>query len=230
MYVILVENDNSMQTTQKERIMQRSKLVDELWFLVPPDYKGYDMSTFTVLLEYVLPVSRKYCSEILVRSEDGYQGRLKYLLPIDTNLTSEAGSIEISLSFILSELDEKGKSIQRVRKISSTTIDIIPATAWSDVVPDGALGALDQRIIKTDAQIKALEEMNNLIADTKADNIKYNNETNELQLTSNGNVIGDKVVISTHGEDYEDGVPVIDINNINDSDIDNAEQDNVIEF
>ena len=91
MYVILVENDNSMQTTQKERIMQRSKLVDELWFLVPPDYKGYDMSTFTVLLEYVLPVSRKYCSEILVRSEDGYQGRLKYLLPIDTNLTSEAG-------------------------------------------------------------------------------------------------------------------------------------------
>ena len=117
-----------------------------------------------------------------------------------------------------------------MRKISSTTIDIIPATAWSDVIPDGALSALDQRIIKTDAQIKALEEMNNLIADTKADNIKYNKETNELQLTSNGNVIGDKVVISTHGEDYEDGVPVIDINNINDSDIDNAEQDNVIEF
>lgn len=195
MYVILVSDDNTLTATKKERIMQGSKLFDTIWFLVNPVYKGYSMAECTVVLEYVLPISRKYETEILTLSEEMYEDHLKYVLPIDTNLSSEAGKIELQLTFIYSDMDENGNSIQRVRKVSGTSINIIPISAWSNIIPDNALGALDQRIIKMDAQMKALLETAELFNDSKADNIKYDNVTSELQLTSNGKPIGDVVSI-----------------------------------
>lgn len=165
-YVILVNDDNTMTTTQKRRVMQRSKLVDSMCFLVQPIYSGYNMADFTVSLEYILPTSKRYCNEILTLSEDMYNGHLKYELPFDTNLTYEPGDIELALTFLLADLDEFGNSVQRVRKVSGTRITITPSSAWSDIIPDSALSALDQRIIKTDAQIKALEDMNATLYET----------------------------------------------------------------
>ena len=39
-YVILVNEDNTLYGSQKERVMQRSKLVNTLSFVVDPIYKG----------------------------------------------------------------------------------------------------------------------------------------------------------------------------------------------
>lgn len=217
-YTILIEEDNSLMTTNRERIMQKSKLVDDLWFLTCPIYKGQDMSTYIVQLEYILPVSRKYCTEILELSNDMYEDHLKYLLPFDTKLTSEAGQIQIQLTFAKADLDEYGNDIQRVRKTSPTTIDIIPISAWSDIIPDDALSALDQRLIKLDASMKAMSDYQAILDSTKADNLKYNEETNELQLLSGDNEIGDKVIIKTGEEALEDGVPIVDLNGISDGD------------
>lgn len=170
MYVILVNDDNTLSTTKRERIMQRSKMVDELWFLVNPDYKGIDMSVCTVHMEYILPVSRKYKNEILILSEENYKDHLKYVLPFDTSLTAEAGEIEVQLTFICVDIDADGKEVQYVRKTSPTTITIVPISAWSDIIPDEALTTLDQRIIKIDTQIKALNDTANIINSDKADN------------------------------------------------------------
>lgn len=231
MYVILVNKDNTLITTQKDRIMQRSKLVDTLWFLVPPDYNEHNMSNFTVLLEYVLPISRKYKSEILTRSNETYNGHLIYRLPIDTELTVEHGEIEMYITFISVEMDPTGATSQHVRKTSSTTITIVPISAWSDIIPDSALSALDQRIIKTDAQIKAINDMSNAMYYSKADDLSYNKENNELQLLSGGKEIGKKVVISGAGESLKDGVPVVDFGNVNDGGMEAPDsEDNVIEF
>lgn len=205
MYAILVNDDNTMTASKKERIMQRSKLFNTLYFLAPPTYKGYDMSLCTVVLEYVLPVSRKYESEILNLSDERYEEYLKYTLPFDTNLTSEAGKIEMQLTFIYSDMDENGKGIQRVRKTSTCFVEILPISAWSDIVPDGALSAIDQRIIKLDTQLKEMADLGNAIIDTKADNIKYNKETSVLQLLSGAKEIGDAVVISHDGDDQNPG-------------------------
>lgn len=232
MYVILVNNDNTLCTTQKERIMQRSKLVDTLWFITEHEYKGYDMTNCTVLLEYLLPVSKQYHSDILELSKELYNEHLKYTVPFDTRLTSEAGKIELQLTFILSDLDDQGKSVQRVRKTSTTTIDIIPISAWSDIIPDSALTALDQRIIKMDAQIKSLKEIGNTLNDTKADDISYNKESNELQLLASGREIGKKVVLNTSCESVKDGIPAVDFNKADVYDSDNVmgAKNNVIEF
>lgn len=213
-YVILVNDDNSMTTTQKRRIIHRSKLVDDLCFLVSPEYNGYNMADFTVVLEYLSPVSHTYRSEFLVRSNIDYNGYLKYELPFDTNLTAEAGSVEILLSFILIDIGNDGKNIQRVRKISGTSIDVIPISTWSDVIPDCALSALDQRIIKLDAQIKALNETSSMIIDTKADNIAYDEDTNSLQLKSGDKLIGNKVVIVQNSCNGSSGVPIVDLDKI----------------
>lgn len=204
MYTILVNQDNTMTTSVRERIMQRSKLVDSLHFLVDPTYKGLDMSDFTVTMEYILPVSKKYITEILVKSNEPYNSKinkemLEYTLPFDTKLTREPGDIKAQLTFTKVDLDEYENNIQYIRKTSETTIHITPISAWSDIIPDEALNAIDQRIIKTDAQIKALEELNEVTATTKADNIKLDEETNDIYLTANGEKIGDSININDLG-------------------------------
>lgn len=228
-YVILINEDNTMTTTQKRRVMQRSNLVDDMWFLVKPEYNGYDMADFTVLLEYLLPVSRKYKTEFLTLSASDYNGYLKYTLPIDTKITSEAGEVEFQISFITTELDSEGHGIQRVRKIAGSSIVVTPISAWSDIIPDCALSVLDQRIIKMDAQIKALNETSATINDSKADNLSYNEDTNELQLMSGSQPIGNKIVI---GATYdEEGMPSVDFDTIVNDDEDNDNNSNdVVEF
>lgn len=197
MYTILVKDTNELAVTVKERIMQRSKLVDNLHFLVDPLYKQSDMTDFTVMMEYILPVSKEYCSEVLTLSEELYKEKLEYKLPFNTNLTKEAGNIEVQLSFTKVELDAEGNSIQYVRKTSPATITIVPISAWSDMIPDSALNAVDQRLLKTEAQIKALEEFNNITTVTKADNIVLDEETHEIYLTADGKPIGNKIDIDT---------------------------------
>lgn len=196
MYTILVNESNELITSVKERIMQRSKLVDSLHFLVDPVYKEIDMSGFSVTMEYIMPISREYKTESLVKSNELYKEKLEYKLPFDTCLTKEHGRIEIQLTFTKVELTLEGDSIQYVRKTSPTTITIVPISAWSDVIADNALTALDQRLIQVDAMLNAVNEMNMYLEDTKADNIIFDETGKYLQLTSGGKPIGDKIKIN----------------------------------
>lgn len=195
MYTLLLTENNELVTTVKERIMQRSKLVDNLHFLVDPMYKGINMSDFTVMMEYLTPVSREYRTEILVKSDELYKQMLEYKLPFDTQLTREAGRIEVQLTFVKVGLDANGNSTQQVRKTSKAVINIVPISAWSDIIADSALTALDQRLIQVDAMLNAANEFNQYLYETKADNVTYDKETQCLQLTANGKPIGDKILL-----------------------------------
>lgn len=230
MYTILVNDNNELVTTVKERIMQRSKLVDTLHFLANPTYKNVDMSNFTVTMEYVLPVSREYKTETLVKSDALYKGQLEYVLPFDTCLTKEAGKIEVQLTFTKVELDAEGRSRQLVRKAGPATITIVPVSAWSDIIPDNALSALDQRLIMVDAMINAANEMNQYMFETKADDIAYNEDTNELQLLAGGNPVGKKVTVKGGAADLEGGLPVVDFNSSASTDTNPGDDYNVVEF
>lgn len=232
MYVIKVNSDNTITAPLKQRIIQRSKLVDDMIFLVEPIYNGHDMSDCTVLLEYLKPVSKSYKTEILVKSEEKYEEYLKYILPVDTEFTKEAGSLELQLSFIYVDIDADGNAIQNVRKTSPTLkVEIVPISAWSDIIPDEALSSVDQRILKQEAQIRALSELSATIADSKADNLKYNEIENSLQLLSGDKEIGDKVTIKA-GEISEDGVPVVDFGSLSGGTTPPSEEDDndVVEF
>lgn len=240
MYVILVNDDDSLYGSHKERIMQRQKLVNDLVFVVNPIYRNtHDMTNATVLLEYVLPVSREYKSTLLTLSEERYNDcYLQYKLPFDIDLTSQAGSLEVKLTFAYVEMMPNGVGVQRVRKTSSTTIDIVPITAWSDLIPDSALSSLDQRLIKLDASMRAMNDYLDVIDSNKVDNLVYDSNEDALHLMAGDKVIGDKVSVK---EILDDGIPVVDLdydnssdNNENKNDCDcnhdcNCE-DNVVEF
>lgn len=207
MYTFLINKDNSIYASHKEVIMQRSKLVDAIQFLIPKEYKENDMSIFGVTLEYILPVSKEYHIVKLVQDEEEYKDYLKYVVPLDTNLTSEAGDIQLQLTFVFVGLDADGKDIQKVRKTEVSKLHITPIAAWSDIIPDAALSALDQRILKQDSQIKALEDLAETLGNNMVDNLKYNEEDETLQLQSKGDGIGDKVSVK---DMIDDGIPVVD--------------------
>lgn len=230
MYTILLTESNELTTSIRERIMQRSKLVDTLHFLVDPTYKGFDMSAFTVTMEYVLPVSREYKTETLVMSPELYKGKLEYKLPFDTDLTKEAGKIEVKLTFTKVEMDADGNVMQRVRKTGSTTITIVACSSWCEIIPDSALSALDQRLIQLDAMIAAANDMTDYLNATKADNLTYNENTNELQLMADGSMIGDKVTIKASAADLKDGIPVVVLGGTSNPDAPEEEESNVVEF
>lgn len=213
MYTILITESNELITSKRERIMQRSKLVDSLHFLTNPVYKDIDMSSFTVLMEYVLPVSKEYKSEILTQSKELYKNHLEYKLPFDTKLTREAGDIEVQISFIKTDLDENGNGIQYVRKTSPTTITIVPISAWSDIIADDSLGSVDQRLIQVQAMVGALEEMNKQLNenyDSKADGLSY--KDNVLHLLAGEKELGDGVIIKDCDcdDNAADGIKVIE--------------------
>lgn len=237
MYIILVEQDNSLYGTKKERIMQRSTGVDSLMFIVDPMYKNaHDMTNASVVMEYLLPVSKTYKTEYLTLSDERYNNHyLQYKLPFNTKLTSEAGRIELQLTFVYTDLDINGKGIQKIRKTSTTTIDIVPISAWSDIVPDAALSSLDQRLLKLDAQMRGLNEYMNVIDNKSADNLVYDSTDDTLQLYANGVGIGNKVSVR---DMIDDGIPVVDLDcgSEENPDVDNDEScnckdnDDVVEF
>lgn len=196
MYTLLVNENNEIITTVKERIMQRSKLVDNLHILVDPMYKEHDMSTFTVLCEYLSPVSREYNTEILVQSDELYKEKLEFKLPFDTKMTKEAGKIELQLTFLKVEMDAEGNNVQRVRKAGPATITVIPVAAWSNVIADSTLTAIDQRLIMAEAMINAANDTLAVMESTKADNIVYDEEVRTIQLTANGQPIGNKISLA----------------------------------
>ena len=233
-YTFLLNEDNSLTASRREVIMQRSKLVDEIHFLVNPKYKENDMSIFSVMLEYILPVSKKYETLELIQDPEGYQEYLKYVVPLDTNLSSEAGDIQLQLSFTFVGLDVDGNGIQKVRKTKVGILHITPIAAWSDIIPDSALSALDQRIIKTQAQINELGYYAGVISENQVDNLKYDDKSETLQLMAGANVVGDAISVR---DMIDDGIPVIDFDSSDgDSNKDHEDgcgcgcEDNVVEF
>lgn len=224
MYTILVTDSNELIVTVKERIMQRSKLADDLRFLSKPTYNGTTLSDCTVLLEYKLPVSGEAHSEILTLSDDLYEGMIEYNLPFDTVLTREAGQIQMQLTFMKNTMDDKGKINPFVRKTSPCYIDIIPIAAWSNMIPDPELTAIDQRILKLDAIANQLVDTQEAVLNTKADDLSY--EDNTLSLMSNGKKIG-----TSHKLDQQTEFDVVEFGNSNSTD--DSEEDNsytLVEF
>lgn len=184
MYTILVTDGHELRATQRERIMQRSSLVDKFHFLVPPNYDSLDMSATTVCMEYLTPASREYRSEILVASEELYKDHLEFIVPMDTKLTREPGDLEIQLTFTMVSMNADGTVNQYVRKTSPTTITIVPIAAWADVIPDDALTALDQRLIALNAMANQLADINNALADSIPDDLVV--ENGKVYLSQNG--------------------------------------------
>lgn len=211
MYTILVNDDNSLTTSVKQRIMHRSTMVDDLHFLVNPLYNGHDMSLFTCTLEYVLPISKDYTPETLVLSQELYKDKLEYKLPLDTKLTSEVGSISLKLIFTNLEMDETGKIIERVRKTDSITIDVIAVEKWSDYIPSATLDPIVEMLLIAQKEREAIKDYAEQLHTMKLDDIVLDTETNEIYGVANGQRSGTGFSLIDLGDEIAEETEVVKV-------------------
>ena len=237
MYTILINPDNTLTHSIKEKIMHRESNVHTFRFLVDPIWVDYgvetEMRNYTCLLEYRTPISEKYTPVILTPSTDLYRDMLEYTAPITTDFTAEIGSLELKFIFTWLEMDSDGKFIEHSRKTSSTAVTIIPVEQWSDYCASSDLDNIVQAILAQqaqNAQSLAINEQMYMyaqqIANTKY-GLSYDKDNNELHLEKNGQV--NSTVTLEENCRCEDGVPVVDFNVI-EPEAPDDEFDNVVEF
>lgn len=194
-YTIIMDKYKQLVTTVSQTIYQRDNLVDELQFLFPQFYNSFDLSEFNVVLKYVDQANTPHV-EILQLQEELYKDKLKYTLPVNTKLTRFSGDIEIRITLTKVDLETKK---QYVLNTGTTTIPVLPLKDYYAFTPDESLDFVDQIVGQIDAKIEAIEKIAETYDKEKADNITYSND--KLQLTSNGEKIGDAVEIVSEGGD-----------------------------
>jgi hypothetical protein len=169
MYTILVNDDNALQTSIRTRIMQNSKNVDELHFLVKPNYNEIDMTDLTVVLTYILPISKERKTLTLTKSEDLYKERLEYKILLDNDenfITSEVGDIKMWLTFMRDD--------ETVRYTTPIILSV-HSTEESTVNPSEPTQT------------------------PTVDNIFLDKDTNQIYLTSGGTAVGAAIPINDLG-------------------------------
>lgn len=190
LYTIVMNKDKELVTTVKTTLYQREKLVDKIQFLIPETYNDLTLSDFTAILKYVDQANVPH-AEILIKDEELYKNKLRYTLPVDTNLTRFTGNVSVRLTF--SKTDSETKT-QYVLHTGEAIISISPLSDFYNFVPDESLEFVDQLVGQLSAKIEATDKIAETYNKNKADDLSY--EDNKLQLTSNGEKIGKAVTIS----------------------------------
>lgn len=160
MYTILVQDDNTLQTSIRTRIMQNSKNVDELHFLVKPNYNEIDMADLKVILTYIMPISKERKTLTLTKSEELYKGRLEYKILLDNDenfITSEVGDIKMWLTFMHDD--------EVVRYTTPILLTIEP-TEEVEITPSEPTQK------------------------PTVDNLHFDKDANQIYLTSDGSAVG----------------------------------------
>ena len=166
MYTILVNDDNSLQTSIRSKIVQGSKNIDYLHFLINPTYNGIDMSELSVILTYILPISKERKTLTLEKSEELYKERLEYKILLDSDenfITSEYGDVKLWLTFM------NGSDV--VRYTTPTVLTVYP-TEVTDLEPSEPTQT------------------------PNVDSIYLDKDTNSIYLTANGETVGTAIPIN----------------------------------
>ena len=193
MYIIkMTDNKELINCSYDKKIYQKETLVDELMFLVPHKYNDISLKTFNVALEYIDAAKTPHV-EVLNKSDD-YKEYMAYTLPIDTAITTYSGNVRLNLS--LSKVDIENKK-HYILHSGETVIPILERKDYYNFVPDESLEFVDKVIANIDAKIQAVERLADEFDKSKADNLSYSG--NKLQLTSNGQPIGNSVDIVSCG-------------------------------
>ena len=125
MYTILVNDDNTLHASVRTRIMQSTKNIDSLHFLVKPMFNDIDMTEATVVLTYILPISNERKTLTLTKSEELYKERLEYKILLNEDFTTEVGDIVMYLTFMIGDdvIRKTNSAILTINKTEDGNID-----------------------------------------------------------------------------------------------------------
>lgn len=203
MYTIVMDKYKQLNTTIKTILYQRENLTEKIQFLIPEYYNEIDLKEYTVILKYIDQSSISH-AEILESDDELYKGKIRYILPVNSELSKFSGDISVRITFTKIDMDTQ---TQYVLHTGETSITISPLKDYYTFVPDASLEFVDQLVGNLEAKLEATERIAEIYDNKKADNITY--ENNDIQLTSNGKKIGNSITISD-GSIVADGFNVIE--------------------
>lgn len=193
-----MNDDKSLSATVVTMLYQRENLSDKIQILIPQKYGELDLTEFTALLKYINQTNVPHV-EILKKDDELYKGYIRYVLPVDTNLTQYAGDITIRISFQKNDMEE-GKTY--VMHTGELVIKINPLKDYYSFIPNESLEFVDQIVSCLQNKMEALDKMADIYDKSKADNIQIENG-NQIQLLSNKVPIGNKITITNNNFDSE---------------------------
>lgn len=155
---------------------------DVIKFYIPKIYDDINMEENIYTLRMILPNGTYY--PLMLNKEDSYMDYIIYSALIDGTMTQNAGDISMELSVI-----NANKNI--IFKTNLFYITVYESIGTGDMSEDQK-DQLDWLTMEVDKLNK-----------NKADNIYLDDNTNELQLSSNGELIGDKVILPESSESSE---------------------------
>lgn len=181
MYIIEMLKDKTLRTRQRENIYQGDHMESSILFLLPEVYKDMSMRDSNIVLKYKTPDGRVGV-EILEIEEELYQGMLQSIVSITHNITRMKGSV---ILFLTIYNDQKGFPIRF--KTTDAVLNIRPKCQFVGEVIDGE-----------DFVDKLMDKIGDV-----PDNIDYDPEKNELQLSSKGKLIGDRATLRDDNSYWE---------------------------
>lgn len=194
-------NSKTVIQTKSSAVVEKSNNIEDIQFIVEKTYIGadeteYDLSEFDFVVQYILPISKTVKSVTLI-SEEYENDYLRYkFTSTSAHLTSEPGTVEMSLFFMKTELNSEGERIDYVLEIADPVeLEIVPLVNWFSA-SDEALAKFAELYLNNKAQIEAISTLAQYIEDHKADDIAISTDGEKLVLTNNGAVIGEGIGLS----------------------------------
>lgn len=195
MYIISMDYEKNLIPTVRQPIYKGENLIDKIVFLLPLKYDDFDLSDFTVTIQYV-KFGKIVHEEELSKDEIPYnESRLSYSLDIDSVFTKSWGRKEIQLRISKADAD---KGLDHVMKTSSCFVWVFPATEY-------AMTEEEEQDFPT-----KLEELNNSIEiikeilKTKAEDIVIDANSKEIYLSVDGYKVGTGVTVDDFGNAIAD--------------------------
>lgn len=217
MYTLKISDDNTVTTTVKETLIERSNYVDRIQIVTNKLYREQiDMSDTTVYMKYKLPVSNKIkMTQLTVNDLEYETNYIQYLIPVDAGLTAEAGDIEVSFTFLKLVANDDGTYTSYIRKTTSGVIHITPLTQFDKYEPSEMFTEIDQRLLAIEGYIKDLDALNKVTYENAVKDIRLDTEKRKVTLTNND------------GEDTGKGIAMTDLSKMVSEDLTGKDPDGV---
>lgn len=223
---ILIGDDGYMQITESSRIMQGSHNASKIEFIVKRNFNTnseiFDLSMNTCIMKYLLPnelepkIIELTNPVIEAKTEEDY---LRYTYMCDAHFTSKGGVVAIALGFYIPNIDNERNDTSIIRKTTTLNINITPADAWTEVLPNSFLTTLDKKIQTIAQYVNSMKayaaDITGVTGELPDDLVFDDNDI--LHLSASGKILGTGVDVGLPTmQDNEDGVVdgVIDFDKI----------------
>lgn len=120
MYSIVMDKNKFLIKSCGITLYQGESLIDKLQFLIPKEYNGYDLGTFTAKVRYILPGNVSGSEDLNINKELYNDTHYSFTLPIDSKISTIAGDVTLYLTFLKIDDIAKKKYQMSTSKVTLT--------------------------------------------------------------------------------------------------------------